>query len=181
MTDMSLSRRWSGLGIIFFLTSQEDLKLLIPDGVLTPPLLDELKTHKPEILQNLREKYAGIPVDWSNAIETTSTRNKPKGISKSRWIGIVKRLDILMHEGKSHLLKIIEYGLPLEEIFGCHTFAPDVRTDGMGLLMLLPQSIVSDIKMTGATLTSKTGAITTYRLGMMNRHQIEHSSLMETE
>jgi len=163
------------------LTQQGNLKVLSPYGVITPFLLDELKAHKTEVLKILLEKYSGVPVCWSNAIEITLTRNKPKGISESRWRTIVQRLDFLVHKGMPHLLKIIEYGWSLEEVFGCHKFSPDARIDGMGLLMLLHNSTIAEVHPQKALLTSKNGSITMYSLGMMNRNQNERSTLMEIE
>lgn len=76
MMETSLIHGWSNLGITFLLTPEEDLKVLSPDGILTPHLLDELKARKPEIIQSLLEKYVGLPVSWSNAIEITLTRTR---------------------------------------------------------------------------------------------------------
>jgi hypothetical protein len=181
MREIPLSRQWSNLGIIFLLTPEEDLKILSPDGILTPPLLDELRTHKLEILQSLREKYFGIPISWSNAIEITLTRNTPRNISESRWRAIIQRLDVLIHREKPHLLKMIEYGWSTEEIFGCHKFAPDIRIDSMGLLMLMTNATIAEIKPTVAFLKHKDEAISTYSLGMLNRNRQEQSILMEIE
>ena len=146
---------------------------------MTPHLLDELKARKPEIIQSLLEKYVGLPVSWSNAIEITLTRNTPRNISESRWRAIIQRLDVLIHAEKHHLLKMIEYGWTLEEVFGCHQFAPDSRIDGMGLLMLMTHSTLAEIKPKGAFLKHKNGSITTYSLGMLNHNRQERSTLME--
>lgn len=179
MMETSLIHGWSNLGITFLLTPEEDLKVLSPDGILTPPLLDELKSRKPEIIQSLREKYFGLPVSWSNAIEITLTRNTPRNISESRWRDIIQRLKVLIYEEKNHLLKMIAYGWSIEELFGCHKFAPDVRIDGMGLLMLLPNVSIAEIKPTVAFLKHKDEVISTYSLGMLNHHWQERSTLME--
>jgi hypothetical protein len=179
MREVSLNPKWPALGIIFLLTPQEDLKVLSADGVLTSEFLDELKVEKPEILQSLRKKYAGVPVPWSNAVEITSARNKPRGISESRWGAILQRLDVLLHEERSHLLKMIAYDWSLEEVFGCHRFAPDVRRDGMGLLMLLPGVEIAEINPRGAFLRNMGGAITTYPVGSMSCVAAERSTLME--
>jgi len=179
MMETSLSHGWSNLGITFLLTPEEDLKVLSPDGILTPHLLDELKARKPEIIQSLLEKYVGLPVSWSNAIEITLTRNTPRNISESRWRAIIQRLDVLIHAEKPHLLKMIEYGWSTEEIFGCHKFAPDLRIDGMGLLMLMTNATIAEIKPTVAFLKHKDEAISTYSLGMMNHNRQERSTLME--
>jgi hypothetical protein len=114
----------------------------------------------------IHEKKHDFPSFWSNAIEITLNRNKPQNISESRWRAITKRLDVLIHEEKRHLLKMIEYDWSLEEVFGCHKFAPDVRIDGMGLLMLLKDSsTIAEITPDLAILRHKDGAHTSYRLG----------------
>ena len=120
-----------------------------------------------------------FPTLWLNAIEITLTRNKPRNISESRWRAIIQRLDVLIHEEKNHLLKMIEYGWALEEVFGCHKFAPDIRIDGMGLLMLMTNAAIAEIKPKVAFLKHKDEAISTYSLGMLNHNRQERSTLME--
>jgi hypothetical protein len=74
-----------------------------------------------------------------------------------------------------------EYGWRLEEIFCCHKFAPDVRMDGMGLLMLLAHSTIAEIHPDKALLRSRRGSITAYYLALINRSPTECSTLMEVE
>lgn len=133
--------------------------------------IGSIPSKEPEVLD--------FPTLWSNAIEITLTRNKPKEISESRWSTIIQRLDVLIHAEKPHLLKMIEYGWSTEEIFGCHQFAPDLRIDGMGLLMLMTNAAIAEIKPKVAFLKHKDGAVTTYYLGMLNHHSQEQSTLME--
>ena len=128
------------------------------------------------------EKKGNIPSLWSNAIAILTERTKPKGISEPRWRDITKRLDSLIHEERKHFLKMIEYEWPLVDVFGCHKFAPDVRIDAMGLLMLLPQRNFSDIEPTKALLKDRNGTTASYYLMHPQRHHMsEQSSLMEVE
>ena len=122
-----------------------------------------------------------FPASFADAIEIIATRNRPKEIRESRWIAIVKRLNVLVHDEKHHLLKMIDYGWPPEEVFGCHKFAPDARIDGMGLLMLLSNSTIAEVHPEKALLTSKSGSTMSYYLGVMNRNMSERSTLMEIE
>jgi hypothetical protein len=123
----------------------------------------------------------GIPPSFAEAIDTITKRNKPQQIRQARWAAIVQRCDILIHDERHHLLKMIEYSWPLAELFSCHKFAPDVRIDGMGLMMLLANSAIAEIHPDKALLRSKKGSITSYSLGMMNRNSSERSTLMEVE
>ena len=127
------------------------------------------------------EKLVGISSPFSHAIEIIRNRNKPEQISGARWTAIVHRLNGLIHDERHHLLKMIEYGWPLPELFGCHKFAPDARIDGMGLLMLIASSTLAEITRDKALLRSKRGSITSYSLGVINRNPSECSTLMEIE
>jgi len=120
-----------------------------------------------------------IPALWLNAIETILSRDKPQAISESRWKAIIVHLRRLVVEEREFFFKIIEYGWSLEEVFGCHKFAPDVRIDGMGLLMLLGKASIAEIKPRCASLKHKDDGMTTYALGTFDRMCMEHSMLME--
>ena len=122
-----------------------------------------------------------FPISFADAIEIIATRNRPKDIRKPRWIAIVKRLSALVRDEKRHLLKMIEYGWPPEEVFGCHKFAPDARIDGMGLLMLLGNSTIAEVHPERALLKSRSGSMLSYYLGAMNRNLSERITLMEIE
>jgi hypothetical protein len=76
---------------------------------------------------------------------------------------------------------MIEYGWPLEEVFGCHKLAPDARIDGMGLLMLIVNSRIAEVHPEKALLTARSGSAMSYYLGAMNRKLSERSTLMEIE
>jgi hypothetical protein len=118
---------------------------------------------------------------FSDAIEMTRTRGKPKQIRESRWNAIVRRLDVLVDEEKPHLLKMIKHGWSLQDVFGCHQFAPEMRFDSMGLLMLLTNSRIAEVHPERALLKSRSGQTMSYYLGAMNRNLSECSTLMAIE
>jgi hypothetical protein len=129
------------------------------------------------------EKNQHIDFDdsFADSIGMTRTRGKPKQIRESRWNAIVRRLDVLVDEEKPHLLKMIEYGWSLQDVFGCHQFAPEMRFDSMGLLMLLTNSRIAEVHPERALLKSRSGQTISYYLGAMNRNLFECSTLMEIE
>ena len=118
---------------------------------------------------------------FSDSIEMTRTRGKPKQIRESRWNAIVRRLGVLVDEENHHLLKMIEYGWSLQDVFGCHQFAPEMRFDSMGLLMLLTNSRIAEVHPERALLKSRSGQTMSYYLGATNRNLFECSTLMEIE
>ena len=128
--------------------------------------------------KNQRIDFSG---SFADAIEMTRTRGKPKEIREPRWNAIVRRLGVLVDEENHHLLKMIEYGWSLQDVFGCHQFAPEMRFDSMGLLMLLTNSRIAEVHPERALLKSRSGQTMSYYLGAMNRNLSECSTLMEVE
>ena len=128
--------------------------------------------------KNQRIDFSG---SFADAIEMTRTRGKPKEIREPRWNAIVRRLGVLVDEENHHLLKMIEYGWSLQDVFGCHQFAPEMRFDSMGLLMLLTNSRIAEVHRERALLKSRSGQTMSYYLGATNRNLPECSTLMEVE
>ena len=148
------------------------------ENILKDAYIPTDKTDIGSIPTNVPQRLE-IPALWLNAIETILRRDKPQAISESRWKAITVRLRRLVVEEREFFFKIIEYGWSLEEVFGCHKFAPDVRIDGMGLLMLLGKASIAEIKPRCASLKHKDDGMTTYALGTFDRMCMEHSMLME--
>ncbi len=128
--------------------------------------------------KNQRIDFSG---SFADAIEMTRTRGKPKQIRESRWNAIVRRLDVLVDEENHHLLKMIEYGWSLQDVFGCHQFVPEMRFDSMGLLMLLTNSRIAEVHPERALVKSRSGQTMSYYLGATNRNLSECSTLMAIE
>jgi hypothetical protein len=128
--------------------------------------------------KNQRIDFSG---SFADSIEMTRTRGKPKQIRESRWNAIVNRLDVLVDEENHHLLKMIEYGWSLQDVFGCHKFAPEMRFDSMGLLMLLTNSRIAEVHRERALLKSRSGQTMSYYLGATNRNPSECSTLAAIE
>jgi hypothetical protein len=128
---------WLESGFIFLLTPEQDLKVLSPKGVLTPLMLEDLRSKKPDILKELHQRYGDIPYTWINAMQIVLGRSHPKAIKAAVWHALCKRLERLIKDEKDCLLQIITKDWSLQDIFGCHKGAPLVRHEGKGLLMLL--------------------------------------------
>ena len=128
-----------------------------------------------------KNQHIDFSGSFADAIEMTRTRGKPKQIRESRWNAIVHRLDVLVDEEKPYLLKMIKHGWSLQDVFGCHQFAPEMRFDSMGLLMLLTNSRISEVHPERALLKSRSGQTMSYYLGAMNRNLPERSTLMDIE
>jgi hypothetical protein len=155
------------------------LSVLSDNYLLRGKLCQEIESLYQRERQQSKDKQGVLPSDWMRAIETLQSRQKPKDIKDERWQDILKRLNRLVEQETDHLLKIIEYGWSLEEVFGCHKFAPDVRIDGMGLLMLLGKASIAEIKPRCASLKHKDDGMITYALGTFDRMCMEYSMLME--
>jgi hypothetical protein len=131
--------------------------------------------------ENLQPVY--IPPLFFRAIDTIRNRKKPKWIPESRWEAILQRLDVLVHEERDHFIRMINFGWPLEELLACNKFAPDARTDSMGLLMLMTMANLTIVKVCPrkAVLRSQGGRMVFYSLGVINRNPCECSTLIEIE
>ncbi len=163
------------LPISFGVDVKDDIKN-ITDNPHTP-------TDNTDIGSFVEEKYQCVDFadSFADAIEMTRTRGKPKQIREPRWNAIVHRLGVLVDEENHHLLKMIEYGWSLQDVFGCHQFAPEMRFDSMGLLMLLTNSRIAEVHPERALVKSRSGQTMSYYLGAMNRNLSECSTLMEIE
>lgn len=150
------------------------------ENILKDTYIPTDKTDIGSIPPNVHQRLE-IPPLWLNAVEIVLKREKPQAIAAKRWQDITVRLRMLVLEEREPFYKIVKYDWPLQEVFGCHKFAPDVRIDGMGLLMLITTSAIAEIKPKGGFLKHKDGAITTYDLDMLNHNSAEQSTLMEIE
>ena len=163
-------------GMIFLLTPEEDLRVLSSPATLTPPVLEELKANKPDILREIRQKYGDLPHDWVNAMQIILGRNKPQRIAETVWISLCKRLERLLQKERSYLFQFIEQEWSLQDIFGCHQVAPSIRHDGKGLLMLLGKNTLCDGVKENISLKSANGAITRFYRSKQNL--AEYTTLM---
>lgn len=149
-------------GILFtFLPSS----VLADDYLLRGQLLQEIEALYQKHKEQNKEQQSLLPSEWIEAIDILKTRKKPRDIKDERWGQILLRLERFVEQESDHLLKMVEIGWSLQEVFGCHKFAPDVRIDGMGLLMLLGDLPIAEITSTQAKIRHKDGATTSYRVG----------------
>jgi hypothetical protein len=167
-------------------TRDEGLSVHLPvsvlsnDYLLRGKLCQEIEDIYEKQRQHNKDKQSFLPSDWTRAIEALKSRKKPKNIKDERWQTLIERLDRLVEQETDHLLKMVEYDWPLQEVFGCYKFAPDVRIDGMGLLMLLHDSSIAEIAPNKAILRHKGGATTSYTLGAFKGGR-ECSTLMDID
>lgn len=123
------------------------------------------------------EHEGGLPRIWAEAFVKLLLRSKPDNISKKRWQTIINQISLLLDVNSSHLKNVIKYGWGIDDIFGCHRITPEQRYDGMGLLMLLQDREIVEVKKDVIVLKQE-DSLQTYRKSL-NCHKSEQSSLME--
>ena len=80
-----------------------------------------------------------LPLEWAQGIVKLRAIKKPPMIPQSSWVEIKAACDQLYMDDFALLKLIINNGWSLEEVYGYNKFAPLVRVDCMGLLLLLHQ------------------------------------------
>jgi hypothetical protein len=80
-----------------------------------------------------------LPSEWAEAVVKLRSIERPQIIPQSSWLEINAACDQLYTDDFALLKLIISNGWSLEDIYGCNKFAPLVRVDCMGLLLLLHQ------------------------------------------
>ena len=130
-----------------------------------PPdsLLQEIKSHKCEVLSHVIKDTFGIPSSWSNALAVISTRNKPGFIDQKYWDRILLSIPDLLKGNPSWISTVINHGWSMTDIFGCHPTSPQNRIDYMGILLLLHGKEIIEVLRDVIILKTTSGAIQTYR------------------
>ena len=80
-----------------------------------------------------------LPFEWAEAVVKLRSIERPRMILQNSWLEIKAACTQLYMDDFSLLKLIINNGWSLEEVYGCNKFAPLVRVDCMGLLLLLHQ------------------------------------------
>jgi hypothetical protein len=80
-----------------------------------------------------------LPFEWADAIVKLRSIKKPLAIPQSSWLEINAACIKLYMDDFALLKVIISNDWATEDIYGCNKFAPLVRVDCMGLLLLLHQ------------------------------------------
>ena len=140
------------------ITLQGDrLRLSAPEP-LPENLLQELRTHKAEVIDHLQ--HAGAPEAWVDGVARLREMPPPRTYPEHAWqqliIDAVRFLD-------SWAVQAERLGWPDWEIFGCHRRAPWGRIQGMGLVLLLRGAEIAALTETEAVIRTQTGARQTYR------------------
>ena len=109
------------------------------------------------------EHDAGIPRAWAEAFARVSLMQCPKNVTRRGWQRIVDNTGRLLDD-KNHLRDMVRYGWTVEDIFGCHPMAPEVRQDVKGLLLLLGDSeVISVVNANVIGLKCSSGSMLFYR------------------
>jgi TubC N-terminal docking domain len=160
------------------ITLQGDRLRLSAPKPLPENLLQELRTHKAEVidhLQHARESWLGQraaealanrtapPVeaiaDWAAGVARLGTIPPPRTYPEHAWRQLIVDAERFLYSwaGQAHRL-----GWPAWEVFGCHRRAPWGRIQGMGLVLLLRGDEIAALTATEAVIRTQTGARQTY-------------------
>jgi hypothetical protein len=161
------------------ITLQGDrLRLSAPEP-LPENLLQELRTHKAEVIEHLqhtRQARYGQP-----AAEVLTTRTAPPVEVVAAWVAGGGRLRAMpapsnypQHAWQQLIIdaerfldrwaqQAAAFGWPDWELFGCHKSAPWGRIQGMGLLLLLHGRELAALTAAEAAIRTRTDARQTYR------------------
>jgi hypothetical protein len=80
-----------------------------------------------------------LPFEWADAVVKLRAIRKPQLILQSSWLEIKAACSQLYTDDFALLKLIINHDWAVEDIYGCNRFAPIVRVDYIGLLLLLHQ------------------------------------------
>jgi hypothetical protein len=130
-----------------------------------PDLLAELRRHKAELIEFLRddlderaaliEEGAGVPRSWAEGYTALCTMPPPAGFSLGRWQRVVDATGVFLDRWAP---TAIACGWSDLDVFGCDSDRPAARFDCMGLVLLLDRREVVAVDEDGADLVTDTGA-----------------------
>jgi TubC N-terminal docking domain len=153
------------------------LRLSAPDP-LPDNLLQELRAHKTEVIDHLRQarapKPAQHPTDalshgavhsvelasWVAGVARLATMAPPRTYPAHAWQQLITDAERFLNGWAAPAAAL---GWPTWELFGCHKRAPWGRIQGMGLLLLLRGDEIAALTATEAAIRTWTGARQTYR------------------
>jgi len=161
------------------ITLQGDrLRLSAPEP-LPENLLQELRTHKAEVidhLQHARPSKLGQPAaealanrtappvgavtDWAAGVARLRAMPPPRNYPEHAWQQLIVDAGRFLDGWAAQAHRL---GWPDWELFGCHCRAPWSRIQGMGLILLLRGDAVAALTESEAAIRTRTGAHQTYR------------------
>jgi hypothetical protein len=161
------------------ITLQGDrLRLSAPEP-LPENLLQELRTHKAEVIDHLQHaRHSGLAqpaakavtngtapavevvADWVAGVVRLGTMPPPHTYPEHAWQQLIGDAERFL-DGWAQ--QAVALGWPDWEIFGCHRRAPWGRVAGMGLILLLRGRELAALTASEAVIRTRTGAHQTYR------------------
>ena len=104
-----------------------------------------------------------IPQEWLDAFNKLNSVNKPRVITKAKWLDIQYEAFLLFKVDTNILEKVIKNNWNTIDIFGCHYLAPMTRFDCMGLLLLKKQQDkIVEVNKDRIQLKTKNGIIKSF-------------------
>jgi TubC N-terminal docking domain len=161
------------------ITIQGDrLRLSAPEP-LPENLLQELRTHKAEVIDHLQHtrqsalgehaaepirKGAAPPVAmvaaWADGVARLRAMPPPPNYPQHAWQQLIIDAGRFLDDWAA---QAAAFGWPTWELFGCHRRAPWGRIQGMGLVLILRGHTIAALSATEAVVRTRTGARQTYR------------------
>jgi len=115
------------------------------------------------------EHDSGLPKEWAEAFARMDCCQRPRHIHQKHWQEIVNDTGQLLDR---HIHDIIRCGWSIADIFGCHRAVPDLRYDCMGLLILLHDREVVEVRPDGIVIRISTGTTQTFTKSPRNNEAI---------
>lgn len=100
---------------------------------------------------------------WVNALNKLLARTKPKAIKLEKWSMVLDHTCLMLHSQSGMLAKLVQHGWSFHDILGCHPTHPEQRYDYMGLLLLVGNRMIEDIRSEVVTLRTPLGSIQQYK------------------
>jgi TubC N-terminal docking domain len=154
------------------------LRLSAPEP-LPENLLQELRTHKAEVidhLQHARQSKFGqaaaetlrnrpsppveVIADWADGVTRLAAMPPPRTYPAKPWQQLITDAARFLDDWAAQAHRL---GWPDWELFGCHRRAPWGRIDGMGLVLLLHGDPLAALTATEAVIRRASGGHQTWR------------------
>lgn len=139
-----------------------EIKTSLPSVTQVTPLHHEIEYLRIAIEERAAfiEHEGNIPREWAEAFARMELMRRPASIPQHRWQTIINNTGILLDK---HIHDLIKHGWTTQDVFGVHLSCPHKRYDSMGLLYLLKDSEVHEIKDSSIRLQTSTGGFQVYR------------------
>ena len=109
---------------------------------------------------SLASAGAGVPRTWAEGFAALCAMPPPTGFMPERWRRVVDAAGLFLERWAD---VAVACGWSLCDAFGCHPDRPGVRTDAMGVVLLLNRCRIVAVDEAGADLMTDTGARQRFR------------------